>query len=181
MEEIVIEVKNMDSLNGSNHCEGDVMDIAYLNLRRKIAAALEDTNSDGKSFTEKLGDLIKLDDEYINKIYVVQELRFLYYPPDLDGNLQCVLTLNGPNHSKNSFYGFGKTAADAKNFASFNAIRYLESFLLDYNGEVRNSCNSTPDTIELEENLLGKEGEEEEYYPLEKNSDMNNVNNFSFF
>ncbi|KAM3724110.1 Interferon-inducible double-stranded RNA-dependent protein kinase activator [Dirofilaria immitis] len=95
---------------------------------QKIHAAFRD-GFGAKDLAEKLADLIKSGDESINKVFLNEELKFIFLKPDVDGNFQCMLSINGPNDMKNVFYGFGTTEADAKDYASRNALVYLELFV----------------------------------------------------
>ncbi|EFO27344.1 double-stranded RNA binding domain-containing protein family protein [Loa loa] len=95
---------------------------------QKVRAAFRD-GFDVTGLTEKLIKLINSGDENINKIFLNQKLNFVFLEPDLDGNLQCLLSINGPNDMKNAFYGFGTTETDAKDYAARNALIHLELFI----------------------------------------------------
>ncbi|MCP9258966.1 hypothetical protein DINM_001952 [Dirofilaria immitis] len=66
---------------------------------QKIHAAFRD-GFGAKDLAEKLADLIKSGDESINKVFLNEELKFIFLKPDVDGNFQCMLSINGPNDMK---------------------------------------------------------------------------------
>ncbi|VIO90797.1 Double-stranded RNA binding motif family protein [Brugia malayi] len=108
---------------------------------QKVRAAFQNGNGT-QDFTKKLTELINSDDENINRIFLNQKLKFIFLEPDLDGNLQCMLSINGPNDMKNAFYGFGATEEDAKDYAARIALIHLELFMRTPE-PTRNSTNSS--------------------------------------
>ncbi|VDO52208.1 unnamed protein product, partial [Onchocerca flexuosa] len=121
---------------------------------RKVRAAFQD-GFGAEGLTEKLAELIKSGDENINKVFLNQKLKFIFLKPGLDGNIQCMLSINGPNDMKNVFYGYGATEAEAKDYASRNALIYLELFVRT-SEPARNSGNSS------ETQVMAKNSSEEE-------------------
>ncbi|EJW88169.1 hypothetical protein WUBG_00921 [Wuchereria bancrofti] len=107
---------------------------------QKVRAVFQNGNGT-QDLTKKLTELINSGDENINKIFLNQKLKFVFLEPDLDGNLQCMLSINGPNDMKNAFYGFGATEEDAKNYAARIALIHLELFMQTPE-PARNSTNS---------------------------------------
>uniref|UniRef100_A0A0R3RI16 DRBM domain-containing protein n=1 Tax=Elaeophora elaphi TaxID=1147741 RepID=A0A0R3RI16_9BILA len=97
-------------------------------LLHKVRSAFQD-GFGTKGLTEKLTELIKSGDENISKVFPDQELKFVFLERDIDGNFQCMLSLDSPVDTKNAFYGFGATEQDAKDYASRNALVHLDLFV----------------------------------------------------
>ncbi|CAG9536442.1 unnamed protein product [Cercopithifilaria johnstoni] len=96
-------------------------------LLHKVRSAFRD-GFGTKGLTEKLTELVKSGDENISKVFPNPELKFIFLERDLDGNFQCMLSIDSPTDMKNAFYGFGPTEQDAKDYASRNALIHLDLF-----------------------------------------------------
>uniref|UniRef100_A0A915Q3A8 DRBM domain-containing protein n=1 Tax=Setaria digitata TaxID=48799 RepID=A0A915Q3A8_9BILA len=120
----IVAAKN----EGENVFDASPGTALYPQSLQKVRAAFQD-GFGAKGLTKKLNELIKSGDENINRVFLNQELDFVFLSPDLDGNTQCMLSIDGPNGAKNVFYGFGATESDAKDYASRNALIHLELFV----------------------------------------------------
>ncbi|VDK85054.1 unnamed protein product [Litomosoides sigmodontis] len=118
------ELKANESTNTSSAPSQTVLNPGLLH---KVRSAFRDGYGT-KGLTDKLTELVKSGDENISKIFPDQELKFIFLERDLDGNFQCMLSINSPTDAKNAFYGFGATEQDAKDYASRNALIHLELF-----------------------------------------------------
>ncbi|OZC06209.1 hypothetical protein X798_06809 [Onchocerca flexuosa] len=140
--------------NESENIDSSSDTVTHSESVRKVRAAFQD-GFGAEGLTEKLAELIKSGDENINKVFLNQKLKFIFLKPGLDGNIQCMLSINGPNDMKNVFYGYGATEAEAKDYASRNALIYLELFVRT-SEPARNSGNSS------ETQVMAKNSSEEE-------------------
>ncbi|MFH4979608.1 hypothetical protein AB6A40_006317 [Gnathostoma spinigerum] len=78
----------------------------------------------------ELKQLISSGDSMVTSVFLAQEPSFYFFEKtDIDGFLQCTMTLDGPNGEKNTFPGFGRTVEEAKDNASFMALEHLQIFL----------------------------------------------------
>ncbi|KHN88602.1 hypothetical protein Tcan_13143 [Toxocara canis] len=85
-------------------------------------------NSEGAE--AKLERIMNDENSVVESVFAKRELSFtVFTQPDVNGNLQCLLKVIGPNGEANVFGGTGRTEQASRDSAARAAFVYLDTFI----------------------------------------------------
>lgn len=134
----ISEKETLDSVSASSPAEQPQPVISPTEVEKEsdssavamVHEALLAAEVNSKGLQAKLQMVVNAGESSIENIFAKQQLSFtILEQPDINGCVQCMLKVVGPNGEANVFGGTGQTEEASKDCAARAAFVYLETFL----------------------------------------------------